>query len=246
MSKNGWFTEFIWNVYSKIFIVLLVIYTPILAGTAVLLSFVPDNGRASHFIARLWSRINLKLAGTEVEVEGLENVDPNQYYIVMSNHQSHFDVCALVASLPLQLRWVMKKELRKIPIFGFAAGKIGHIYIDRSSLKLAMKSLDESVERLKQGISVVFFPEGTRSPDGNLLPFKKGGFMMGVRTKTPILPISISGTRRALPKGSLRLHKAKARLVIHPPVSTEELSGKDRNGLMEKVREIIQAGMDPD
>jgi 1-acyl-sn-glycerol-3-phosphate acyltransferase len=164
----------------------------------------------------------------------------------MSNHQSHFDVWALIAYMPLQLRWVMKMELKRIPIFGYGCGQLGMIYIDRGDSEKARESLDAAKEKItRSGVSVVFFPEGTRSCDGELLKFKKGGFVMALATNTPILPVTVNGSRYALPKGKPFLMKpGRIELIVHDPVEVRDMGYEDRNELMEKVREVFSSQMD--
>jgi 1-acyl-sn-glycerol-3-phosphate acyltransferase len=163
----------------------------------------------------------------------------------MSNHQSHFDVWALIAYIPLQLRWVMKIELRSIPIFGLGCEKLGMIYVDRGDSEKSRESLETAKGKIKAGASVVFFPEGTRSPDGLIHDLKKGGFVMALATDTPILPITINGSRFALPKDMPLLMKpGKIEIIIHDPVEVSGLSYEDRDELMARIKRIIEANLD--
>jgi len=211
-----------------------------------LIPFIDRDANFGNLIGRLWSWLNLKVVMTRVDLIGKEKIDRDRSYIVMLNHQSHFDVWALIAYMPLQLRWVMKKELRHIPIFGYGCSQLGMIYIDRRDSEKARKSLEAAKKKITDsGVSVVFFPEGTRSCDGNLLEFKKGGFVMALATNTPILPVTVNGSRYALPKGRpFSMKPGRIELIIHDPIEVEGMTYEDRNELMAKIKGIISSKMD--
>ncbi|MDI6797882.1 MAG: lysophospholipid acyltransferase family protein [Desulfatibacillaceae bacterium] len=216
------------------------------ATAAIASSFVVPGEKAGRFLGRQWSRVNAKATPFSVEVIGRENIEPGRSYIVCSNHQSHFDIFVIYGWLGLDIRWVMKMELRKIPVFGKACERIGHIYIDRSDSHKAVKSLEEAKGRIKDGACVVFFPEGTRSRDGKLQRFKKGAFRMALDLGLPILPLTITGTRDILPARSMDLFPGKACLKIHKPVETESYKDKGVNKLMDAVHLVIASGLDKD
>lgn len=180
---------------------------------------------------------------TKVIVGGRENVDPDRSYVMMSNHQSHFDSLAIYGHWRHQFRWVMKQELRKIPALGRACEDIGHIFIDRSDRQRAIESLRAARERLEPGVSILFFPEGSRSPDGRLGTFKKGGFVMAQEMDLPILPISISGSSRVLPNRSFAMLPGTVHIRIHPAVETAGYNDDEREQLMADVREAIASGL---
>jgi 1-acyl-sn-glycerol-3-phosphate acyltransferase len=214
------------------------------ACAAIASSFVVPGEKAGRVLGRLWSRLNAKVTPFSVEVTGSQNIEPGKSYVVCSNHQSHFDIFVIYGWLGMDIRWVMKMELKKIPVFGKACERIGHIYIDRSDIKKAVKSLEEAKVRIKDGACVVFFPEGTRSRDGKLRRFKKGAFRMALDLGLPILPLTITGTRDILPAKSLDLFPGKACLKIHKPVETASYNEKDINKLMDAVHSIIASGLD--
>ena len=197
-----------------------------------------------HNYARVWARFGLWLTGMRLEVEGLETLDPNRPVIYMANHLSNFDILALFASLPGQFRWLAKQELFRIPLFGFAMRRCGYIPVDRADRARAIESMKEAASRIQAGASVMIFPEGTRSPDGRLLPFKKGGFHLALHARVPIVPIAISGSREAMPKKELRIHPTTIRLRICPPVATSGLTADDRDLLIAKVRESISVDIE--
>ncbi len=218
-------------------------------GTIVIIiGFTPGVDKNNNFgyqIGKYWARLNFTLTGTRIIVTGMEKIERKRSYIVMSNHQSHFDVWAIISRLPLSLRWVMKIELRSIPIFGIGCEKLGQIYVDRSNPLNAIKCLENAKSKIAAGASVVFFPEGTRSEDGRLQAFKKGGFHMAIDTETPILPITVNGGRFALPKGRpLMLKPGKMEMIIHDPIEVEGLEIDDMNMLIGNVRETIEGSLD--
>jgi 1-acyl-sn-glycerol-3-phosphate acyltransferase len=213
----------------------------------VMLAAIGDpEGRRAYRVARVWARLNVRLCGVTIEVDGRERLDPSVAYVFMSNHRSAFDILALVLALEaFELRWVAKRELCDIPGFGAALRATKQIFVDRSDHARAVASLDAARGRIRAGSSVVFFPEGRRST-GPLLPFKKGGFVFAIETGAPIVPIGISGPRSLVCSGGVlgRLH-ATIRVVVRPPVETAELDLDDRDALLERVRRSITTAMHP-
>jgi 1-acyl-sn-glycerol-3-phosphate acyltransferase len=228
-------------IYRPFFIAFLGVNTAVLGVVVIVVSIIDRTGNVVHYIGKLWSRMNLFLAGARIRMTGLEYVTRGQSYIVMSNHQSHFDVWSLIGYLPLQLRWVMKKELRRIPIFGLGCERMGHIFIDRSNPSKSHEELQVLKQKFSTGASVVFFPEGTRSCDGNLLPFKKGGFVMSLQTGAPILPITINGSRHLLPKNSTRLMPGIITIIIHPPITVDSFTIERKEALIDRVKGVIES-----
>jgi 1-acyl-sn-glycerol-3-phosphate acyltransferase len=180
-----------------------------------------------------------------VRIRGREHVSPGQSYVIMSNHQSHFDILAFYGHWGRQFRWVMKHELRKVPGLGWGCAAVGHIFIDRSDREKAIASLRDAQKLLEGGVSVMFFPEGTRSRDGRMRAFKKGGFMMALEMGLPILPVTISGSRHVLPGRSMRLLPGYVRIQIHEPIQVAGRSVEDRERLMDEVAAAIRSGLSP-
>jgi len=214
------------------------------AGIALVLRLFVDARAASRWSGIPWARLNSWLTPMRVRVEGGDLVDPNQSYVLVSNHQSHYDVFVLYGWLNIDFKWVMKQELRRVPGLGAACDRLGHIFIDRTNHKAALETLEAAKERIVDGTSVIFFPEGTRSPDGRLLQFKRGAFRMALDLGLPILPLTVSGTRDVLPAGSADLMPGAARLVIHPPITTDGCAVDDLPKLIEEVREAIASALD--
>ncbi len=192
--------------------------------------------------ARRWGEVLLKAAGISVTIEGLENLQTEEPQIVVSNHQSWFDVFALAAHLPVRYRFVAKKELGEIPIFGKAWKSCGHVSVDRGNREAAIASLDQAWREVHEDkLTMVLFPEGTRSPDGKLQPFKKGAFVLAVQGQVPLVPVAIVGSRGIMPKGSFRVRKGVITLRIGPPIPTEGATIRDRNRLLKASWHAIAA-----
>jgi 1-acyl-sn-glycerol-3-phosphate acyltransferase len=194
---------------------------------------------------RSWASKIVEHNAMHVEVHGRENFDPSQTYLVMSNHQSHYDVPVLFYVLGGTLRMVAKIELFTFPFFGRAMLEAGFIAIDRKSRDKAMESLREAKERMNNGVNVWIAPEGTRSPDGRLLPFKKGGFHLALDVGVPVLPVTVQGTRQALPRGASRSRRgAHVRVTIHPAIDlTPYQNPNGVDALMADVRARIESAL---
>jgi 1-acyl-sn-glycerol-3-phosphate acyltransferase len=227
------------------YITLFVVLTTIFWGTiAIIISFFSRTGNPVHLIARIWGRGILFASRIKVTVNGLANIDPSQSYIFMSNHQSNFDIPVLLAYLPVQFRWLAKAELFKIPIFGRAMRAAGYVKIDRFNQKSAFESLNEAARKMKNGVSVMIFPEGTRSRDGNIRPFKKGGFIMAIDSKVPIVPVILQGTWTIMEKSSLRINTGEVSLNIETPIATSGYTRDNKDDLIESVRAVICEGFE--
>lgn len=198
---------------------------------------------ASRLSGVPWARVLAFVTPMRVQVEGRDNIDPNQSYVLVSNHQSQYDIFVLYGWLGVDFKWVMKKELRNVLGIGVACDRLGHVFIDRSDHAAAVATLDDAKKKIVDGTSVVFFPEGTRSRSGRLKPFKKGAFRMAIDLGLPILPLTITGTRDVLPAGTSDLMPGSARLIIHPPVAVEGCTPEDCGRLRNEVREIIASSL---
>jgi 1-acyl-sn-glycerol-3-phosphate acyltransferase len=213
--------------------------TVILGVAAILLSFFDSSGNASHLAARLWGKIQLRTTGSRVTMQGLEYLDSRKSYIVVSNHQSFFDIFSLLGHLPLQFRWIAKAELFRIPLLGWAMTRTGYISIERDSPKKAYRSMLDAAEKVRKGVSVLIFPEGTRSPDGILQPFKKGVFLIALKSQAPILPVAIRGTRDIMRKNDWRAYPGHVEIRIFPSIETAGFSTDKEAELSERVRNTL-------
>lgn len=229
-----------WLIFFPLFVLSTVFF--IALGMFIILLSGPDA--ANRIAGTGWARFNCFITPMWVKVLGRGNIVEKQSYVVVANHQSLFDIFVLWGFLGIDTRWVMKKELRKVPLFGFAGKLGGNIYIDRSDKKGAYESLKEAGKILVNGVSLIMLPEGTRSQDGNLREFKKGAFVMTLDLGIPLLPVSIVDTRHILPPGTLNLFPGRTTLVIHEPVSGEGYNEDNLDGFILKVRAIIQEGIE--
>jgi len=219
--------------------------TVILGTVAILLSLFDPSGNIPHLVARLWGKIQLGTTGTRVKIQGLGNLHPPQSYILVSNHQSNFDIFALLGYLPIQFRWTAKAELFRIPFLGWAMSRIGYIPIERDSPKKAYRSMLQAAEKVRKSVSVMIFPEGTRSPEGNLQPFKKGVFLVALKSQAPILPIAIRGTSQIMQKGDWRTHPGKVEIIIAPPIETAGMPPEKEGELSDRVRSTLMKYLTP-
>jgi 1-acyl-sn-glycerol-3-phosphate acyltransferase len=214
-------------------------FTIVLGLAAILRSFFTKTGDPVHLIARFWGRCILWIAGIRVTMSGVDGLDPKGPYIFMANHQSNFDIPVLLSALPFQFRWLAKAELFKIPIFGRGMRGAGYISIDRSDRKSAFHSLDRAAQSIRNGSSVVIFPEGTRSPDGQMLSFKKGGFVLAVDAGVPIIPMIIRGTLEIMPKGSFLIRTHRVHIEVLPAIDSSLFTRKTKDQLLEQVRSVM-------
>jgi 1-acyl-sn-glycerol-3-phosphate acyltransferase len=225
------------------FIPVLVISTTISAILALLVGLLNPYGRYATAVFRGWARSLLLAAGIKLEISGLENIEPEKSYILIANHQSHMDIPVLTCVLPVPLRIIAKKELFKIPFLGWGMKGVGMLSIDRSNRKKSIDTLKEAEEIIKTHVlSILAFPEGTRSDDGKIHPFKKGPFILAINTGLPLLPVSVSGTRKITPKGKISINPGRVKVMIHPPISTDDLTLGDRHKLVEDFQKTIEKG----
>ena len=222
----------------------LVIVTMVFGSLAILYSFLDPSRTLSQVMARWWGAVLLYIAGIPLQVEGLEHLVPGQTYVYAANHRSNFDIFVLIAVLPGQFLWVAKKSLFQIPLFGQALRRMGYISVDRTNQAAAIRSLNLATARVKAGVSMIIFPEGTRATVGELLPFKKGVFIMALKAGQPIVPVAISGTRFIQPRASLRVRPGPVKVVLSPPIFPEEFKRKE--DLMAAVGQALAANYDPD
>lgn len=193
-------------------------------------------------IVRAWCRGFLLACGIKYNVEGLENINKNETYVIMTNHRSHFDGPILISCLGIDITIIIKKSLIYYPFWGWAAYLAGFIPIKRESPEHAHKKINEYGKKIIKNRSILFFPEGTRSKSDEMLPFKKGGVIFAISTGLPILPVSISGTRFLLPKGRLIPNAGFAKVSVHKPISTEGLTYNDRDKILSLVENKIKEG----
>jgi 1-acyl-sn-glycerol-3-phosphate acyltransferase len=222
----------------------LVALSTILCGiiSAALSLFGASTERKQIAVARFWARTLLFFGGVRVEVEGLDKIDPEGRYVFASNHLSYVDTPLVFANVPVQFRFLAKQGLFQIPFMGWHLKTAGHIPVPRGDPRAALKVLTRAAELIQtHGISVLFFPEGGRSRDGTLKPFKDGAAYIAIRAKAPLVPLALIGTREVLPMGSALLRRGKVTLRVGDPIATTSMTIRDRAALSETARDRVAA-----
>ncbi len=235
----------LYQVYAWLVLIPLGLFLTLLTGWATMLVAMIWSPRvASRHIAANWARLICWMTPVWVTVEGAENADPGRTYVVACNHQSQYDIFLVYGWLKLDLKWVLKAELRKVPGVGIGCEKAGHIFVERGNPEQTRKSISDALERVGDGVGVLFFVEGTRSQDGKLRPFKKGAFRVAASQNLPVLPVTIIGTRDIQKPKSMMILPGKVRMVIHPAIEAD--GGEDVvdiRELMTKTRAAIASAL---
>jgi len=211
-------------------------------------AFLDPSGKFYSFLARdIWSPSVLWIGGIKVETKGKENIDVEQPYVVVANHESQIDIPVLFSGLPIGMRFLAKRSLFFIPFFGWSMAVAGYIPIDRSSRRKAVRSIDKAALRIRKGPSLMVFPEGTRSPDGGLKKFKTGAFVLAIKAGIPVLPVAIRGTFEVMPKSSLAIRPGNVECVIGRPIETKGMAMTNKEALKNQafaaVAEMIENGV---
>jgi len=221
------------------------IATMILAIPVIAAGLLGRTGNLAFSLTKIWAYTMLAVSFVRTEIKNKARITKGQSYIIISNHQSHYDILALVTTLGIQFRWFIKREILKVPIFGYGLYASRNIFLDRSNTAKAIESINKGLDRLPAGASVMVFAEGTRSADGRIQEFKKGGFMTAIMRKLPILPITVNGSRRVLPKGSLVVKPGRIQVVIGDPIDTGNYTAETVQELIDTTRRTIMANFDP-
>jgi len=218
---------------------LIVLGTAAASLCALAVAAVAPHSRLMDAGRRAWARWILAVSGVRVSVHGGENLDARQNYVFCANHLSYLDPPLLLAALPVAVRFVAKKSLFAIPLFGWAMRRSGEVPIDREHARAAARSVSAAAEALRQGRSLAVFPEGGRSRDGRLHPFLRGAFRMAVQAQVPLVPVAIRGSREALRPGSLYIRAGSVSVRIGHPIPTIELSSNEQERLAKKVQQAV-------
>ena len=218
----------------------------LVAPLLIALVMITRNENFLYSPVRLFIRAGLAMVGVRVEVKGQERLAPTQTYIFTPNHQSLIEVPLCVTYLKRNIAYLGKKEIFKYPIFGYGIRLIGAVSVDRSNSTAAVESARQATENLRRGKSYVVYPEGTRSPDGRLLPFKKGAFMMAIDAGVPVVPVSISGATEIMPKAQIKVFPSTVRITIHDPISTEGYTKENIGELMQLTRQRVLSALSED
>jgi 1-acyl-sn-glycerol-3-phosphate acyltransferase len=223
-------------------IVVAVLWLAILFPIACLAMLFTLNAGASIWVARnWWAPVLLRVAGARLVVEGQQHVDPRRPTIYASNHQSTIDIPVLFIALPVNIRFIAKEQLRWVPFVGWYLWLAGHVLVDRGNTRRAVASLDKAGQRIRRGTSIIVFPEGTRSPDSRVRPFKKGSFALALKARVPICPVTIEGSGRLMPKNSWNIKPGTIQVRIGSPIDVSRYGEDDREELMRAVRNVIIA-----
>jgi 1-acyl-sn-glycerol-3-phosphate acyltransferase len=215
------------------------VYTSILGPPALASCFLDRSRRWPSFFQGLWVDWLLRTNGIHLRLDGMENLKKDQSYILVSNHASILDIPALISAAPFPVRFLAKKSLLWFPIFGWVLYFSGHILIDRQNAQSALKSLKRASSLLKKGISIIAFPEGTRSPDGEVKEFKRGAFLLAKHSKFPVVPVSVIATYEMLPRHGWCFWPGTIHIRMGEPIPTRDLSHRELKDLMRRVRETI-------
>jgi 1-acyl-sn-glycerol-3-phosphate acyltransferase len=226
------------------------VFVPIVTTTVCLLAII-DTGLLKRAPAkvqiypRLWAIFLTRIAGVHIRVTGMNNIDKQATYVFAGNHTSQLDIYSFQARFPHDFRWIAKKELFNIPIFGLAMRRVGFISIDRSHGRKALKSLNQAAERIGAGSSVLIFPEGTRSKNGRLHPFKSGAILLAIKSGVPIVPVGFNNVSRILPKGKLLPRGGEVEIRIGRPIPTADYTAKDKQILASMLHDRVAELLDP-
>jgi 1-acyl-sn-glycerol-3-phosphate acyltransferase len=221
------------------------VYTIVLGAASILSSIFDGRGHFAHSCARAWSRLILRTTGVRVDVQGLDRITPGTTYVFVSNHQSIYDTPVVFASLPYQLRIIAKESLARFPVLGWHLKRGGHLFVDRrhpdrAGILRRWRSL------VSEGLSLIIYAEGTRSPDGRVARFKAGSFLLAIEAGLPIVPLAVIGTRRVMPKGRLRTEPADVRLIVHDPIQppvVETATVQQARALADQVHAIVASAV---
>ena len=223
----------------------LIIDTLVMGAAVILLAPFSKTGRLTFFFCRAWAWVLFKTHRLKIQIEGREHLQKNRSYVFMSNHASHLDPPAAALALSHPLRFVAKASLARIPVFGLATRMAKMIFIDRENNPSALERLNKSISELRDGISAYFFAEGTRSVDGRLMAFKKGGVMLALKARLPIVPVTITNSHDLLPKNKMRIRPGIIRVIISPPIETAGYDESGKDDLLAKVRSVISRNLMP-
>jgi 1-acyl-sn-glycerol-3-phosphate acyltransferase len=219
---------------------LIIICTIAYGSVNLLVSLFETTGRMQVAIARAWARMLLRVSFVRMEVKGLEKIDPQGSYVFVANHLSYMDTPCILATIPVQFRFMAKKGLFSIPFLGYHLSRAGHIAVPRDNPREAIKAMTEAGKMIKErGISVLIFPEGGRAADAKLQPFKEGAFYIAINSGVPVVPVALEGTEKVLPFGSGTVSPGRVRLTIGDPIPTEGLTIKDRGKLSAQLHDAV-------
>ncbi|MFM2290778.1 MAG: hypothetical protein RIS29_591 [Bacteroidota bacterium] len=236
MRKNPFFFVYQWLIAMPV----LLVVTIVVAVSTIILSPLLPNSQLSYHPARVWAKLFCYLNFVRVNIDGLDRLDIQKSYVFALNHQSIFDVFVVYGWFPHIFKWMMKAELRRIPFVGKACQSAGHIFIDRTSPVAAKKSLEKAEAVLKDGVSLVVFPEGTRTKTGKMGVFKRGAFRIATDLMLPIVPVTLSGSFERMHRGSLNIHPGRIHVTVHEPIDVAAYLPDNTSELIQTTFDVIQ------
>lgn len=239
MKKIG---NIIYNIYFNLVVLPIALVLTIITALVTFINLVLPKSKFVHWVQEAWSRSFFRLLLIPVRVEGLEHIEPGKSYVFVCNHQSMFDVWLVFGWLPVIFKWMMKKEIRRIPLVGVALQAAGHIFVDRSNPREAIKSMSKVEEALRGGACTVIFPEGTRTKTGKMGSFKRGAFQIAIDLGLPVIPISISGCWNVMKPGQWWVNRCPVKMYVGKPI--EMPANLDREGqlkMIEHVHDLVEA-----
>lgn len=238
-KRNPAFIVYQWIVAFPIMLVI----TILVALSTILLSPLLPNSKLAYHPAKIWARLSCYICFVRVRVSGMEKLNPQQSYVFVLNHQSIFDIFVVYGWLPFIFKWMMKAELRKIPLIGKACESAGHIFINRSNPIAARQSLDRAEAQLKNGVSLVIFPEGTRTRTGEMAAFKRGAFRVATDLNLPIVPVTIRGSFERLHRNTVHIVPGTIELIVHNPIEVSPFLPDRNSELIQKTWDEIHSAL---
>ncbi len=239
---NKRFVQRAYQPYKWIIVIPAIILNTLVMGLGCIVAVAVFGSDKADLLAQIWARIVCAITLIRVRIQGRKNYDPLSPYVVVANHKSMVDIPVIQGFTGLTIKWVMKIELKKIPVFGTACSFLGYIYVNRSSAQAAVKSIKAAKSKLSSRASVLFFAEGTRSK-GDLLPFKKGAFVFAMNSGRPVLPITIKNSEQILPSNTLDLMPGTVDLIIHPPVHITNCSKAELDKKIAQIHQTVASAL---
>jgi 1-acyl-sn-glycerol-3-phosphate acyltransferase len=228
-----------WHWWRTVFFLIpaISVYTIVLGSASLLSTLFDRRGNFGHRCARAWSWLILKTTGVTVAIDGLERLQPSRSYVFAANHQSIYDIPILFASLPFQLRIIAKQSLGRIPFMGWHLSRTGHVLVDRS--KPGAGVVKKMARLVREGHSLIVFPEGTRSTDGSVGRFKGGSFVIALQAGLPVVPISVIGSRHVMFRGELMVRPGRVQVIVHEPIETTNVPREAAREFASSVRDVV-------
>jgi len=218
---------------------LVLLATALMGTVSMMVSFFDSSGRTQHRVARAWARMLLWIAGARVRVEGAQRIAPGSSYVIVANHLSFMDIPAILAHLPVEIRFLAKRSLFKAPFIGYHLRRAGHLPVEREDVRASLKTMGEAAHMIRsRGISVLIFPEGGRSPH-EMREFREGAAYIAIKAGAAAVPVGLEGTRQILPMGSLHMKPGEVVLRIGEPIQTDGLKIHDRHALTEELQRRV-------